>query len=871
MRQVRIAATIPLAALLAAVPTSGLGGATAGVLPAGPAIGQDQQTAVASPVPTAATPPAPSAAQQALVKDRLARSLASRARIVLQREIVFLGVLNNSKALLQRAIELSPENPHIWRLALDLASILEDGDADAERWLSQGLSKLSQLEPDDEVLRVRRILDAIDRKQTAEDRIAASESMLTPQAIEAIGPGVASRIAFDLAMLQRRTGDAAGFERNLVRTLDLDPSFTQAAELAAGYFRMTAPTLLDEVQALRLAMLSNPTRPNAASGLAEICLAHGAYTAAADVLGVQVRIQHTTAIDETYDALLADYLLALWASGQTELCFLTVRDRQSDLDRIYLAEIERQGMQITQEERANLHLPLPTPLATAVAAISDGSASENAKVSIVNAQTAFESLIDQLTRRKANRSQIAATALECAWVQLWLGGSVDKAQSMISKSADYGPLSEAARARFDGWVAFRQMDLAKAKSLLEPIAGSDLNARLGLALVREAEGDRREAARLLLEVARATPGTAVGIWSRERLFTLLGKRAALFPESDAVDAAAEMPADFVRMVQLGGNALQLRIVPAQESARAWDQVRFDLELINRCEWPLAISPDGPLKDSATVSASINIPGEMPRAPQIIILPIDRRFVILPGETLRVPIDLSVTDASASLRDDALSGALVSLHSIINWKTAQTGFEPSPLGVEVESSVVHIEGERVTKQWVEQSLAQLRDTAQAPDPELIALLSGALVRKSTTPELIPPDAVEPLAQAGPVLADAAKRLWPEARAWLVFATPKGKRIERGKEAQDLLDVGASGGVELGAAVSELEELDAVLRSDESAEVRIPWLAVRTRRPEDPTLVASIDSKDPAVKAFATDCKQWLIEARDERAKALNLKK
>ena len=855
MRQVRIAASIPLAALLAVLPASSLGGAW---------VSQDQL----APTPVS---PAPSAEMRALIRDRLGRAMASRARIVLQREIVFLGILKNSKALLQRAIELSPDNPSIWRLALDLASILEDGDPDAERWLSQGLSRLSQLEPDDEVVRLRRILDAISRKRTAEERVAASEAMLTPDAVKSIGPGVAARIAFDLAMLQRRTGDAAGFERNLVRTLDLDPYFSQAAEVAAGYFRMTAPTLLDEVRALRLAMLANPTRTNAATGLAEVCMAHGAYAAAADVLGVQVRLQDTSSIDENYDALLADYLLALWASGRAELAIMTARERQRELDIIYIAEIERQGMQMTQEERANLHLPLPTPLATAVAAISESIGSTSAKVAVGNAQVSFEAVIDQVTRRKGDRSLIASTALECAWVQLWLGGSVDKAQSMISKSADQGPLSDAARARFDGWIAFRKQEVATAKSLLEPIAATDLYARLGLAMVREAEGDKKECARLLLDVARSAPATAVGIWARERLFGILGKRAGLFPESDAVEAAAAMPAEFVRVVQLGGDAMQLRIVPSQESASAWDQVRFDLELINRCEWPLAVSPDGPLKDSATISASINIPGEMPRPPQIIILPIDRAFVIYPGETLRVPIDLSVTDASAALRDDALSGALVSLHSIVNWKTSATGFEPSPLGIEVESPVVHIEGEKVTKEWVEQSLAQLRDPAQAPNPELVALLAGALVRKSATPEMVPADAAESLAQAGPVLADAATRMWPEARAWLIFATPKGKRIEQGKEAQDLLDVVAAGGVELASAVPELEALDAVLRSDESPTVRIPWIAVRTRRPEDPTLIASLESKDPDVRAYAADCKQWLIEARDERAKQLNLKK
>ena len=108
------------------------------------------------------------------------------------------------------------------------------------------------------------------------------------------------------------------------------------------------------------------------------------------------------------------------------------------------------------------------------------------------------------------------------------------------------------------------------------------------------------------------------------------------------------------------------------------------------------------------------------------------------------------------------------------------------------------------------------------------------------------------------------------AGLVFACPTGKRIEAGREAQDLLEVVAAGGVETSAAVPELEALDKVLRDDESPVVRIPWLAVRVRRPEDPDLVRSLESASPEVKAYAEDCKQWLIEARDERARQLNIK-
>jgi hypothetical protein len=242
MRPVRIAASFSVASTLLVAP----------------AWGQEQGAAAAAQVaPDVATVP-PTEAQRALISDRLARSLAARARIVLQREIVFLGVLNNSKKLMQMALALEPENPHIWRLAVALAAVLEDGDPDAAVLLSQGLAKLNRLEPDDEVLRLRRVLDTVNQRQTVEARVDALQAMLTEKAIGTLGADAAARVAFDLALLLRRTGDSAGFERNLILALDLDPNFPEAAELAAGYFRVNAPTVVDEVAAMRAAMLANP-------------------------------------------------------------------------------------------------------------------------------------------------------------------------------------------------------------------------------------------------------------------------------------------------------------------------------------------------------------------------------------------------------------------------------------------------------------------------------------------------------------------------------------------------------------------------------------------------------------------------------------
>ncbi|MEI7877153.1 MAG: hypothetical protein WCI96_04430 [Planctomycetota bacterium] len=847
-----------------------------------------------------------------MVRDRLARSLAARARVVLQREVIFLGVLRNSQALMKSALELAPDNPFIWRLAIDLAAMLEDGDAGADTWLSDGLAKLSKLEPDDEVLRLRRVMDAIDERQTAEARVEASKAMLTPAAIAQLGRRVAARVAFDLAALSRRTGDGQAFEKYLLFALELDPYFPEATETAAGYFRMNAPTVVDEVHAMRDATLANPSRSTVALGLAELCLQQGAYRAAASILDIAYRMQQTRGPDENVDALLSDFIIALWGTGRIDNAFSYAKQRTEQLDSALLQEIEKQGMATSAAERATVHLP-PTPtLATTIAALSTAVDVKPSPIVVANAAFAFDTMIAQAKKRNAAPQLAASLALDSAFVQLWLGwsvaksmdamakqaaekppeksvekpadesasklaatkqtdNSVEKAQSLIAAAVAYEPLTDETRARFDGWIALRTRDAAKAKAILAPIAANDLASKLGLALACDELGETKEAARLLLEIARATPSTAVGLWSRSRRYQLIGATPVILPQAEEIETAAELPRGFLKLMNDGSASMLLRVTPREIEARPWDPLIFDIELTNRSAWPLSIGPDGPIKDSTTITASLNVPGEMPRPPQIVLVSIDQKFVIDPGETLKIPVDISVTDASAALREDALSGAFISLHSIINWRTTSVGFEPSPYGIEVESPVVHVSGERLTREWVERVLTQLRDLNQVPNPENIALIASAIVRKAAFPALVPADAGALLDEAGPLLADAAKRLWPEARAWLIFACPKGKRIDATPDSKDLLDMVAPGGAETAATVPELEALDAVLREDESPLVRISWIAVRARRPEDLVLVQSLSSTDALTRGFAEDCKQWMIEARDERAKQLNLKK
>jgi hypothetical protein len=317
---------------------------------------------------------------------------------------------------------------------------------------------------------------------------------------------------------------------------------------------------------------------------------------------------------------------------------------------------------------------------------------------------------------------------------------------------------------------------------------------------------------------------------------------------------------------------------------------FDIEISNRSRWPLAITPDGPLADTATVTANVNVPGQRASLPPFALLSLTRRFAIPPGESVTVPIDISLTDASFAMRDDALSGAFVSIHPILNWRTTDRGLEPGPLGVEAESPLVHVRGEKITVDWIEQSKAMMRDTTRAPDPERMAAVAGLLARVSREPLRCTPEERSALEGVPELLADAARRLWPEARAWLIFAVPKGALRELSVKATDLEEASsnargaASGsqaapgeekrvvtGLENISAAPELAPLDAILAGDDHPLVRTAWIAVRVKRPEDPLLMRTIEHPDARTARFARNFQSWMNDVQAERRRRLNLSK
>lgn len=804
-----------------------------------------------------------------LIRGRLARALAQQSRLLLQRDQIYIGGLEAAKTLMLLAVRLDPENPYIWRLMLDLCASLEEGDDEAARVYSEALSRLSRLDPTDEVIRLRRILDSISRRQTAEERIAAIEKLLAPDTLARIGNGVGARLAFELAVLRQRIGDTVGFERELIRTLDLDPVYPEAAEIAAGYFRMQAPGKAEEASALRTAVIANPSRTPAALGLAALCLENGAYAAAAEILNVEAAVLETNMPDLEFDALLADLTLALWGSGQPEVAFSVVKKRQDQVDRILLMEYDRRGVPLDTAQRRAAKLPLSVALATNAAAIASVIGGDRAKVAVQNAAISSETQVLALEREKADEADIARAALEAVFVQLWLDGNVQTATNFYERAVKATELEPVAKARFDGWFALRGGDAAKAKELLAPQADTDLGSNLGLAVALESLGDRKEAARRYLTIARSMPAAAIGLWARSRLRAIVGSDVDVLEGAKAVEAAAALPPEFYDLMSNGRDRMLLRVKPRNFEVRAWDPMVFDIEFTNRSGWPMAISPDGPVLDNATISTAVNAAGRKVSVPAFSIVPIDRAFVIPPGETLSVPFDLSLTDVALAIRADPVNGALISVHSIVNWRTTMMGIEPGPLGIEADSPIVHVSGEKLTKEWVDKALASVAESAASPDPESIALLAFAVNRAIRAPESIDAATREALQAAPRAIAEAVGRLSPEARAWLVLAGPIGRRSSDRATSAEVVEAATGGGIELPSTVRELEAFDAALRQDQHPLVRVAWIAARVQRSEDPVMAATASLPDPRLSSLAQNYRAWLADAEAERRRKLNL--
>ncbi|MDY7108041.1 MAG: hypothetical protein SYC29_05335 [Planctomycetota bacterium] len=599
-------------------------------------------------------------------EERLAVQFRRAAARVIDAETLTVPAIEAAMSFLDEALALDPDNPELWRFAAELAVLADDQQAQAE-----AIERVVELDPRDTRARLMRLNLALERYDTVEERVEAYRRLLAPEQRERIGSPTASRLALDLALLLRRHGDLDGFAEALGEAAALDPANRAAAAIAAGFFRMRVDDPCGEAELLTNLLLADPTDVTTQIALAKLLLEHGAYAGAEKLYDLATRNQQMSGRAPTA-GLLADKAVAEWANGNPEAALATVRQRQRDAE-------TRQDARLASEEpdldprrraqRAREQAMIPSTLAAVRAAIHLERGDEQAAESVRKALQTYAFIIEQIRAApEVTDADIARLKLEMAWVAVWLAGDVSTVSSLLEDVEQLKPLSETARARFDGWLALCRGEVSEAVSRLEGSAETDPAAGLGLAEAYLRMDRRRDAARVLLDVARAQPGTLIGIGAANHLVDLLGRRVPLSEQAREMEALIDsIPSSFFRYPETPSLAVGLVVEPVKTTFGPYEPAVVNIVVTNNSpNYAFAIDRDGPIRPEVLVEYTTTLTAQaLERVPQAVVVDIDRRLRLDPLERIVIPVDLRCLQLGDALDTHAMSGTIVRVKATLN--------------------------------------------------------------------------------------------------------------------------------------------------------------------------------------------------------------
>ena len=713
---------------------------------------------------------------------RLAASFDSIGTNLLGQSMVLEPQLILALGLADIATDLDPDSLEIWRRLYEVATALEadvDGASDARR---RAVEAMVRLDPDDSVMRLRLILDRIERRPTAQARIEAYEILLDPENLERLGNRAGARLAFDLGLLQMRVGNVDAAAGHIADAVRLDPTFPQAAEMAAGMFRSVVPTPIDEAELIAIAWTASPSERLLARTLGQLVLADGDFENAQDIL--ELTLDLTPGASPDRNSVVADRMLALWGAGQIDKA-IDLGDRESRSREVRRKQALLQEGVASDEVQAT-SIPPASEIALITAVIRARQDNPEARERAVETLfRAYRFELTELGRRvrkiqededlsEARRTTLMKNAAkrraglfaDQAWARAWFGwqptgvtsttdGEEEKPsrlslKDLLDGAIQGGELDANQRVVIEGWAAIEQEDFNTARVLLVPAAASSPYAEAGLAILDEVQGLRKEAATRYLAVYESRPGTLVGLWSRSRLEAMLGvgipntERSSLMAEMlkatipDALGRAIRDPRHGVLSVSV--NPVSLRQL-------AFEPTVVEITVTNVSGLELAIGPDSPISPTIAIVADVaDVVGiadtpEMIRLSRPIVVSIDRRFSLPPQDSIRIELDLTQTSLARDVSLASIFGGSFKLRAVVNFTVSPSGnIDGGVFGREGTSPVFRVDGlDPLNGDRYLRILADLKSPDTVNDAKDVAAMLGlVLPRPGEEPDITDDD-------------------------------------------------------------------------------------------------------------------------------------
>lgn len=653
--------------------------------------------------------------------ERLAERTANAAMTILRlRPLTPLG-LETAAGIMQQASELAPGDADLWRLTLNVADLAEDTELQRE-----AVRALLRLDPDDTVIRLRRLAKAVEQAQTVEQRTAVYERLLAPKRIDELGDDVASRLAYDYALLLRREGRVSAFSEQLARAVELDPSNRAAAALATGFFRSNVDDPYGECELLINLFLADPTTLDVHAAIAQLALGSGAYTAADRMYTL---LTNAYAARQTLPPtnIVADHAIAKWGAGRTDQGLELIVRRQQTMNALAQVQVMRQDQNRMPTDVAGVTSELTPTLSAVRAAVMERTRDPYAEQALGIAVRAYQSQIERVRGMEQQPAPrvFAEAFLDIAWIVLWLNGNADQAAEYIEQAHSIEPISETARARFDGWIALRRDELNRAADRFMAADQSDPTVRIGIALLHLKRQEKSEAAKLLLGVAREQPGTLIGVWSAHTLFNVVGQRAELSDTARQINAlVSSLPTYIDRFPLRPAELFSVRVNADRSTFGPNEPIIINIEMSNNATVPLGIDASGPIMPQIALIPTMRVaqPTKLPPLEPIVV-DIDRRLRLLPKQRITIRVDLRRYAIGTLMENFMLLGAFIRVKAIWNFRIAQSGqLEPDLLGGETETLNFRVDGMRITRAWLEQAIEDIRVIDRPDDVDTLIMLT-----------------------------------------------------------------------------------------------------------------------------------------------------
>ena len=678
-----------------------------------------------------------------------------------------------AKYFFQEAARLLPGDPQVTVRLMEMAILAED-----EELIESATKAALTASPGNQVVQLRRLLQAVDRYQYAEERVSAYELLLSDANQKLLGDPMSSRIALKLAMLYRRMGDLDQFSNWLGRSITMDPSYSEAVAMGAGYFQTKVDDRLANVELLVSLLMADPTDSTTPAVLAHLLMEEGAYAAARRMYRLAINDMGASGIGAQGD-LLADLAIAEWAAGDREAALGVIQSRQQDADKIYRAMSKRDSPDLSPIELARMEAPLTPTLATVRAVIENEVGGDIAADALSSLIETYQSGMHILASQKGTKKEQAWSLIELSWLVLWLDGDVEEVARWLTQAQKLAEIDAEAIKRFDGWISFRRGFDEDAALVLEPLSKEDPAAQLGMALIREHQGRKQDAAHLLLALARSEAGSIMGIWSRDRLTNLLGTDVPMTDSAveltkviDSIPSAVDRYPGDPRL------AISITVEPRMTTTSPYDPVILEIELMNHSSMPLAISGEGPIQELMLLEPIVQIPHQSPMALSPIVIDLGGRLRLDGYERITIPFDLRTTWVGSLLNQFPIDGASILTTGILNFQVSNNTkqglavFSPGLLGSEVTGKTLHVEGVRVTEEWVAATIGSAQrgvvDTKLLSDLSILTYvvrMSNLITAKEIDQKLI--------GHAIPAIAELFPSLDEVQKAWFMSVASSGE--------------------------------------------------------------------------------------------------